>query len=158
MSINEKILKILNTPQNYYKGIPVNCFGFPVFKEYNKQSIRNSFSKMKQKEFIKINDSYVKITKQGQNYLINKNSILKSFEFSIGKNDKRDLLVLFDIPEEQRKERTWFRRHLIKFGYIMIQRSVWVGPSPLPKEFINYTKEIKIKDCIKTFKLAKSYT
>ncbi len=46
---------------------------------------------------------------------------------------------------------------LKKFGYIMIQKSVWVGPSPLPKEFKDYMKEIKLDKCIKTFKLEKSY-
>ena len=39
----------------------------------------------------------------------------------------------------------------------MIQRSVWVGPSPLPEEFLNYLKQIKLIDCIKTFKLAYNY-
>lgn len=39
----------------------------------------------------------------------------------------------------------------------MIQRSVWVGPSPLPKEFLDYVKEIKLEDKFKTFKLSKGY-
>ena len=65
---------------------------------------------------------------------------------------------MYDIPTAFRKERDWFRRHLVKFGYIMIQKSVWVGPAPLPKDFLDYLKEIKIGDNFKTFKLAKSYT
>ncbi|MCX6717161.1 MAG: hypothetical protein NTU76_00605 [Candidatus Taylorbacteria bacterium] len=40
----------------------------------------------------------------------------------------------------------------------MIQRSVWVGPSPLPKDFIDYVKSIGLRDKLKTFKLAKSYS
>ena len=40
----------------------------------------------------------------------------------------------------------------------MIQRSVWVGPSPLPKEFMEYLKSIGLKDTIKTFKLEKGFT
>ncbi|MBK5215715.1 MAG: hypothetical protein JJE53_02830, partial [Candidatus Pacebacteria bacterium] len=40
---------------------------------------------------------------------------------------------------------------------IMIQKSVWVGPSPLPKDFLLYLKEIEIGDDFKIFKLAKSY-
>lgn len=39
----------------------------------------------------------------------------------------------------------------------MIQRSVWVGPSPLPEEFLNYLKRIGLEKEFKTFKLAKSY-
>ena len=44
-----------------------------------------------------------------------------------------------------------------KFNYEMIQKSVWVGPSPLPKEFMDYVSKIKLKESIKTFKLTKSY-
>ena len=28
-----------------------------------------------------------------------------------------------------------------KFHYVMIQKSVWRGPSPLPKEFLDYIKK-----------------
>ena len=64
---------------------------------------------------------------------------------------------MFDVPVEKKAERDWFRWHLKKFGYIMVQHSVWVGPSPLPKEFKEYLEEIKLNKCIKTFKLAKPY-
>jgi len=66
-------------------------------------------------------------------------------------------LVMFDVPTERKSEREWLRWHLKKFGYIMIQQSVWVGPSPLPKEFNNYIKSIKLDNCIKTFKLERPY-
>lgn len=65
---------------------------------------------------------------------------------------------MYDIPHAKKKERDWFRRHLKKFDYIMIQKSVWVGPSPLPREFVSYVKEIGLKDELKTFKLARPYT
>lgn len=80
-----------------------------------------------------------------------------SFISYFNKDTPKNLIVMYDIPHHMKKERDWFRRHLIKFGYIMIQKSVWVGPSPLPKDFLDYLKEIKIGDKFKTFKLAKSY-
>ena len=64
---------------------------------------------------------------------------------------------MFDILETRKAEREWFRWHLKKFNYVMIQKSVWVGPSPLPKEFMDYIEKIKLKSAIKTFKLAKAY-
>ena len=67
------------------------------------------------------------------------------------------LLIIYDIPEDKKSERNWFRRHLKDFHFIMIQRSVWVGPSPLPKDFLEYIKSIKIGNSFKTFKLAKGY-
>lgn len=64
---------------------------------------------------------------------------------------------MYDFPHNQNVARDWFRRHLVKFGYVMIQKSVWVGPSPLPKIFLAYLKQIKIENNFKTFKLAKPY-
>jgi CRISPR-associated endonuclease Cas2 len=80
-----------------------------------------------------------------------------SFLSPFSRDAPKNLIVMYDIPHELKKERDWFRRQLINFGYIMIQKSVWVGPSPLPKDFLDYLKEIKIEDDFKTFKLAKSY-
>ena len=64
---------------------------------------------------------------------------------------------MYDIPKDKKKERDWFRRQLIKFNFRMIQKSVWVGPSPLPKDFLKYITGIKLKENVKTFKLAKAY-
>ena len=82
---------------------------------------------------------------------------LNSFSSFFQKDSIKNLMIMYDIPSEKKKERDWLRRQLIKFNYVMIQKSVWVGPSPLPKDFLNYLKEIKIGDNFKTFKLAKSY-
>jgi DNA-binding transcriptional regulator PaaX len=73
-------------------------------------------------------------------------------------NSPKDMIVTYDIPANRRKERDWFRRHLQKFDYIMVQKSVWIGPSPLPKDFLNYVKSIGLLKQFKTFKLAKPYT
>ncbi|MFA5937055.1 MAG: hypothetical protein WC822_04215 [Candidatus Paceibacterota bacterium] len=116
----------------YYKGIKVNAFGLPVF---------NSSKKEQNKKFHKKVRSLYHI------------SFLSHFK----ENSPKNLIIIYDIPENLKKERDWFRRQLVKFEYIMIQRSVWVGPSPLPKEFLDYLKEIKIEDKFKTFKLAKPY-
>ncbi len=115
----------------YYKGMQVNAFGLPVFSSSNK----------KQTEESKRKRSFYHI----------------SFESSFKDAAPKNLIIMYDIPHNLKKERDWFRRHLIKFGYSMIQKSVWVGPSPLPKDFLDYLKEIKIGDNFKIFKLAKPY-
>ena len=115
----------------YYKGMKVNSFGIPIFSRGRKSRVKKENRK---RTFYNI-----------------------SFSSPFNKNSSKNLLLIYDIPEGRKKERDWFRRHLIKFGYIMIQKSVWVGPSPLPKDFLDYLKEIKIKDNFMTFKLAKSY-
>jgi DNA-binding transcriptional regulator PaaX len=86
-----------------------------------------------------------------------RNFYLQSFSREVKKNESKNLLIIYDIPEALKKERDWFRRQLKNFGFIMIQKSVWVGPSPLPKDFLEYVEKIGLKKDFKTFKLAKSY-
>jgi len=157
MSIKDEILEILNTPKFYYKGIPMNALFLPAFQSYNKESVRNNFYYLNKNGFIeKIDGNYI-LNKKGREFLNkNKKQYLKKFEAVENKNPK-NLLLLYDIPEDKKTERDWFRKTLIKFGFMMIQRSVWVGPSPLPKEFLIYVKSIGLKDSIKTFKLETDY-
>ncbi len=122
---------ISNMTSRIYKGMHVNAFGLPVFKKDKKSRIKKENRK---KAF----------------YHVTFNSPFK-------KDSSKDLIIMYDVPHDMKNERDWFRRHLVKFGYEMIQKSVWVGPSPLPKDFLDYLKEIKIGDKFKTFKLAKSY-
>jgi CRISPR-associated endonuclease Cas2 len=115
-----------------YKGLTVNAFGLPILGS--------------DKDDVKKKGTPGKMYYQ-----------YRCFEFNYKLNSPRDLVVVYDFPNDQRKERNWFRRHLQKFGYIMIQKSVWVGPSPLPKDFMNYVKSIKLADQLVTLKLAKPY-
>lgn len=115
-----------------YKGVTVNRLGLPVFG-YNEGNFKKS-------------------GESGRKYYQ-----YRCFEFNYKNGSPRDLIVMYDFPKDKIKERNWFRRHLQKFGYIMIQKSVWVGPSPLPKDFLNYVKSIKLSDQLVTLKLAKPY-
>ncbi len=112
-----------------YKGMSVNLFGLPDFGGSEKKpSAHNP-----------------------------KRSYLHSFVSEFKKNAPKNLLLIYDIPEGRKKERDWFRRQLRNFDFRMIQRSVWVGPSPLPADFLDYLKRIDLDKEFKTFKLAKSY-
>jgi len=113
-----------------YKGVKVNSFGIPIFNVIKK-------------DILKPENDY---------------SQYQCFNTKFEKTAPKNLIIMYDIPHEKRKERDWFRRHLKKFNFIMIQKSVWVGPSPLPKDFLDYVKSIGLLNQLKTFKLAKSYT
>ncbi len=113
----------------YYKGMRVNSFGLPILNETKINNKKNS-----------------------------KRYYHPSFFSPFKKSSIKNMIVMYDVPIEKKKERDWFRRHLKKFNYTMIQKSVWVGPSPLPTQFMDYVKSIGLKEKIKTFKLAKNYT
>ena len=158
MSIIESLLYELLRPQFKYKGVSVNLLGLPVSgKSYSKRSYSNALSKMKKREFIEHGGEFLKITPKGREYIKRRQDRLNIFAGSFKKESPKNLIVMFDIPEDKKAEREWFRFNLKKFNYGMIQKSVWVGPSPLPKDFLDYLTEIKLKECIKTFKLAKPY-
>ena len=118
-----------------FKGVMVNPFGFPVLG-----SGRNIASKSKKRE-------------KGRRYFQ-----YQCFTHNFKNTAPKNLIVMYDIPSSKKKEREWYRRQLQKFDYIMIQKSVWVGPSPLPNDFLKYIKSIGLLNQIKTLKLAKPYS
>lgn len=162
MSAERVILEYLKENKNKkhikYKGIRTGFLGLPDFKFYKYQTLANNFSNLKTKGFIKDLNGVWCITSKGEDFLQKKEKdILKNFITDKTEKDPKDLLVLYDIPEDKKYKRDWFRRELINLHFVMIQRSVWVGPSPLPKEFLDYVKELGIKDNFKTFKLDRGY-
>ena len=157
MSIQNYLLELFQTPRYRYKGVSVDVFGLPTFKGFKRNSINVALSRLEMKQYITFEGSFLKLTEDGRKYIARRKARLQIFKSSFKKKSSKNLLVIFDIPEVRKAEREWFRFHLKKFNYIMIQRSVWVGPSPLPEEFINYLRYIKLLDCIKTFKLARDY-
>src|SRR3989338_6981133 len=127
-----------------YKGMSVDMFGLPEFRNYKKN-------------YVTFTGSSWKLTKNGEKYFKKRSARLPIFNSTLEKGSSKNLLLIFDIPEARKAEREWLRFHLKKFNYTMIKQSAWVGPSPLPQEFLDYLKNIKLRDCIKTLKLARSY-
>lgn len=157
MSLIFDILKELWDQELNYKGVRVNLFGVPTFLYKNKRSVYSSLYRLKRDGYISRKGESWNITATGREYVSRKQSLLKEFDSPFQKSDKRDLLILFDIPEQMKHKREWLRTQLKKYNYIMVQRSVWVGPSPIPKEFKDYLKDIKLNKTILTFKLSKPY-
>ena len=59
--------------------------------------------------------------------------------------DKKWQMVLFDIPEEKRKDRDMFRKNLQYLGYKKLQKSIWVCPYDVLEETKDLIKRYKIK-------------
>lgn len=157
MSIVLDILELLLNTKVRYKGVRVNLLGIPDFGNYHHKSVSNTFYKLHTKGFIYANGRDWTVTKSGRQYF-NEHKILPRFPSPFKSNAPRNLLLMFDIPETRKKERHWLRKHLIEFNYFMVQKSVWVGPSPLPEKFSAYIKEVELDQYIKKFKLAKNYS
>jgi DNA-binding transcriptional regulator PaaX len=157
MSITKGILIELLNKNLYQRGIPVNIFEIPKFKNISKKTLSQTIYRLNKNEFIERKSTGYIITNSGKKYIGKKMQELQIFSKPKNMSTDKILLVFFDIPEKKKKEREWFRFHLKKFDYNMIQHSVWVGPDPLPTEFLDYIKSIELDDCIETIKLAKPY-
>lgn len=160
MSVERDILEYLYISKSNpkYKGLKVDFLGLPDFQYYKYQTLANNFSILKKKGFITKmpNDEFI-VTAKGMEFLESGKDFLKKFDTDKNENAVKDLLIVYDIEENKKKERDWFRYHLKKFHFIMIQKSVWIGPSPLPEEFNKYLDQVKLRENMKTFKLAKGY-
>ncbi|MEW6407586.1 MAG: hypothetical protein AB1465_02760 [Patescibacteria group bacterium] len=59
------------------------------------------------------------------------------------------IIIIFDIPEREKKKRDWLRRVLYSLDFSMLQRSVLIGKTVLPQEFIKDLKDLEISQYIK---------
>lgn len=157
MSITEQILDELLNKTLYSKGVPTNILGSSRFKTISRSTLSQTLYRMSKKNYIEKKDGGYIISPTGKKYISNKMKNLQQFDKPKNTPPEKILLVFFDIPESHRKHREWFRLHLKRFDYEMIQQSVWIGPDPLPPDFMDYLKEIELEHCIETIRLAKPY-
>jgi len=154
MSIISDIFQELWNTELNYKGMPVNFFGIPRFLRLNKYTLSTSLSRMKSRGLIRRNRGGWRLSQAGRRTFHNNYLLLRRFDSPFRSDASKNLLLIFDIPEVKRKYRNWLRTQLKIYGYTMVQKSVWLGPSPLPKEFRDFACELKIKENIKTYRLA----
>ena len=100
---------------------------------------------------------YLTITKEGLRIL--KESQISGSRSTITGYEKRktqkNILVIFDIPEYLRKKRGWFRVVLEELEFHLVQKSVWIGKSIIPRDLVDDLKEMKILKYIHFFEVEK---
>lgn len=67
------------------------------------------------------------------------------------RRDRRWQMVIFDIPEKQRKLRDILRENLLLLDYRMLQRSVWVCPYDVLKETEEVVRRYVLDSYVKVF-------
>jgi DNA-binding MarR family transcriptional regulator len=53
-------------------------------------------------------------------------------------------LIVFDIPERDRKKRAWLRYVLEKMGFVLVQKSVWAARLIVPEQFVRDLEAIDV--------------
>ncbi len=79
------------------------------------------------------------LTDKGRKYNFPKRQIQEK------RTDGYSTVIIFDIPETMRRQRTIFRRYLVRIGYTQLQKSVLIAPNKFSKDIIDLVKELKIR-------------
>ncbi len=73
-----------------------------------------------------------------------------------GRKDGKFAIVVFDIPERERRKRAWLRLALKNIGFNLIQKSVWAGKVSIPREFLDDLKELQLIEYVEIFEISKA--
>jgi len=166
MGLGDEILFFLSQNPGNYRSLRARMLGDLYLKDKLEQSAWKKREKRAQE-----NKLYVTISRLKKNGLVENNNHLwsltrlgskklKKYESSktyhpypkIKKSNKK-VIIAFDIPEADRRNRGWLRIELVSLGFKILQKSVWLGPAPLPKEFINNLKFMKLLPYLKFFEV-----
>lgn len=99
------------------------------------------------------------ITKQGRVMAARAVAVLQGRPApALPKNPQEKIVIVFDIPEKRRYERTLFRFELLALEFVPLQKSVWIGCGPLPPDFIIYLKDHDLLRCVHIFSVNKKGT
>lgn len=72
--------------------------------------------------------------------------------------DNKLKIIIFDVPESERHKREWLREALHNLGFLMLQKSVWMGKNKMPEGFLNDLKKRGMLSYIHIFEISKRGT
>jgi DNA-binding transcriptional regulator PaaX len=127
------------------------------FKKYRKESMRNTFTRLRKKGYVDNSVSGWALTVKGKKFS-QKRTLLGYIPSPFPKHCAAGMIISFDIPESERKLRNWLRNQIKIFGYTMLHQSLWIGPGPLPPVFLKRLDNLGIRKKIKTFKIKQANT
>lgn len=165
MSLAEDLLIILTSYSGGYRLMRHKLSGLESPSPYRKidyrkikeQTLRTTLSRLKKRGLVNNRSGVWLITRKGKEYLEDKLKLrIPHFRYLKSDYNKKEMVVVFDIPEKKKHYRNWLRSELRALGFVPIQKSVWLGPAPLPKEFIEYLSEMNILKYLKFFKATPS--
>ena len=168
MSYSDDFLIFLTSYHKGYKLMRARMGGYQgspgvLFREKQKEkereikdsTFRATLCNLKKQGLIERDGFWWHITEKGKKYLQNKlvkclPPHLKHSRAAVPK--QKSMIIMFDIPEKLHRKRDWLRDELVQLGFVMLQKSVWFGPSPLPEDFAKKVQELSILRYLKFFR------
>ena len=97
--------------------------------------------------------AFWRITSKGKQYLAEQATLPK-----VLKRDGIRRLVIFDIPEQEKKKRDTLRYELATMGYQQLQKSVWMGDFPLSMDLLELLDALDLKKHVHIFSVNQTGT
>lgn len=144
-------------PQKYsYTSSGRYLFGLDKYPKVKPQTLRAILSRLQKQGLVtrlgERNKSCWKLTEEGK----------KLFEdaevYKVPKSDGVARLIIYDVPERERKKRDIMREHLMACNFKQLQKSVWIGYNPLPKDFIDFLDNLEMKQKVHIFSVLEKGT
>lgn len=130
------------TKQKYYKLVyKLKRNGLIQEKTENKKKI---FA-ITNKGINKLTEMRLKVNKRPPSFYYPKNDVENKFT-----------IVIFDVPETERRKRDWLRSALKNLDLRMIQKSVWIGKTKMPKQFLEDLNKMRMIDFVEIFEISKT--
>lgn len=123
-------------------------------RRYKEGSVSVALNRLRKKKYVKYDSLGWSLTSLGKISTARKR-LLQYLPSPFAKNAPDMTVISFDIPEPDRALRYWLRNQIKIFGYKMLQQSLWVGPGPLPKNFLKRLEDLNIRNKIKIFSRVK---
>jgi DNA-binding transcriptional regulator PaaX len=126
--------------------LPENKLHYRSVAQSNRPLYYKSLSRLEQQGYIK------RSKKKSRTVFVITPSGKKLLSKRVKQHPRRDglsTLIAYDIPSEKNRERTIFRRYLIKNGFTLIQKSLLVSPNQMDADIIGLARELKIVQYMK---------
>lgn len=148
--ITDKILDFLDFAYHPNKVI----YGY-IPKEYSRNSINIALKRLERKGFIQKgimeDEICYRLTKLGDERQKQKENKEKLTNIKSTKWDKLWRVVMFDIPEENKRVRHVLRKTLKILGFWPLQKSVWISKNNCTNELEKQIKELKLDQFVLVF-------
>ena len=138
-------------PQYSYTRISRRLFGLDSYPKAKPHTVSSLLSRLKRQGLVARrgigkNGSWT-LTKFGAERLAQEAISL------VPEADGISRLVIFDIPEQERKKRDIIRAELIGCNFRQLQKSVWIGENPLSEDFIALVDDLHLKGRLHIFSI-----
>jgi len=123
--------------------------------KFSKQTFHSTLQRLQKQKLIARSDVGWRITDLGRKLILKINYSPRPV---LPPEDGVARLIIFDVPERDRRKRLWLRIELANYGYRMLQKSVWLGRRPLPQDFFGALEDLSLRKFVHIISIERTGT